>query len=361
MTSSISNYPTIILFERHWDTTPKKIIRSLIPKLAHEGYDSYCMEASSDLTKQEFALRLKHGVETSTEIYNEAMKLLKNNGVRLNKELSDISYDVLLDLMRYYVSSQKYEIVAEKIKSLPAYRIFNENFSLLKTESIDFCPIDIKADSYDQMIKLGPTERMKLVDRFEENRIQSFVTHLLKLRSERKGVVFSLGAIHATNLIAKLHECGQHDNFIYYFPHSSKHYVDGIDDVNEYLTTPVLEKQKITLDTDSEIESFVKKLISEVQARNTHYIEEVAGGNSQAAYLSEFFKVEFKAFKRLGHYVDLLLDISTVANGDEIARTLSAADIPARISGRNTLIISNVNTQMIGDRIQKFCCERLRS
>ena len=46
--------PIVIIFERHWDTIPKTIIKDLLPALNKKGYQTFCFEAPQDLSPPDF-------------------------------------------------------------------------------------------------------------------------------------------------------------------------------------------------------------------------------------------------------------------------------------------------------------------
>ena len=48
--------PTLILFERHWDETPRNLIGTLLPKLALEGYNTFAFESPSNWSSRKLFL-----------------------------------------------------------------------------------------------------------------------------------------------------------------------------------------------------------------------------------------------------------------------------------------------------------------
>lgn len=52
MTVSSTSLPIVIIFEDHLDSTPKKLLQLLTPKLSEIGYNTLCLEVDCE-TKEE--------------------------------------------------------------------------------------------------------------------------------------------------------------------------------------------------------------------------------------------------------------------------------------------------------------------
>jgi hypothetical protein len=103
---------------------------------------------------------------------------------------------------------------------------------------------------------------------------------------------------------------------------------------------------------EKNVKFFRDRIIKEV-TKKTSYKEEVAGDNSHSKFLSQCFKTSFKAFLRPGYHIDALLDLRVSSN--EIQKRLSGAGIQTyniSLDEQNYLVIPNVNTKEIADRIR---------
>ena len=192
--------PIVIIFERHWDTIPKSVIKDLLPDLSKKGYETFCFEAPQNLSSAEIVARHNSGLELDSGIQQQAEKLLKQVGITRN--LSDMSFRSLADLLRLYVSSKKYVEVAEKVKQLPASHILKEVFDEATKLSMSLKGIDIGSEDFDEMTSVDLSRRMSGIRLKEDHRITTMVQNLLKLRTQQEeGVIFACGALHAKGLV----------------------------------------------------------------------------------------------------------------------------------------------------------------
>ena len=109
--------PLILLFERHWDEAPKQLFNDLLPKLAEEGYDTFCFEAPQNLSSNEILQRHNDGIEFDSQILSKAHNFLSQRNIKTDQKLSDISFTSLSELMRQCVSSQRYLKLLKKLKT----------------------------------------------------------------------------------------------------------------------------------------------------------------------------------------------------------------------------------------------------
>src|ERR1700722_17926007 len=128
MTSSIS-LPIVVIFERHWDEVPKQLVKDLLPQLAEEGYDTLCFEAPQNLSEKEILSSHKYGLDLNSKICSQAEECLKRAGINDIDKLSTMGFENLAHLMQLFVSSKKYNEVAEKIKHLPATLLLKDIFN----------------------------------------------------------------------------------------------------------------------------------------------------------------------------------------------------------------------------------------
>lgn len=348
--------PIVIIFERHWDTIPKSVIKDLLPNLSKRGYETFCFEAPQNLSAAEIVDRHNSRLELDSNIQQQAEQLLKQ--VKITSKLSNMSFRSLAELLRLYVSSKRYVDVAEKVKQLPASRILKEIFGEATKLSISLKGIDIGSEDFDKMTSVDLSRRMSGIRLKEDHRITTMFQNLLKLRSQpEEGVIFACGACHAKGLIDEFIKHGLQNEVLYYFPHSSSRYDESVDDIevvmNETLGT-LVDHTYLLAQTD--IKLFGERVIREITEK-TKYTREILDYNSHSQFLSDCFKTNFRAFLRPGYYVDALVDVTEPSDIEDIQRRVSATGVQThRISldGRDYLAIPNVNTRDIAERIRRI-------
>lgn len=345
--------PITIIFERHWDTIPKSLIKDLLPDLNKRGYGTLCYEAPQNLSSVEIVDRQKAALELDSGINQQAEKLLRQVGI--TRKLSDISFSSLVDLMRLYVSSQRYVSVAEKVKQLPASQILNEVFGEAALQSMTIKGIDINNEYYDKIISINILSRFSEIESSEDHRITTMFQNLLKLRSQQEeGVIFVCGALHAKRLIDEFKKHGLQNEVLYYFPHSTSRYEESEDDIQLLMDDTLRDHTYLLAQKD--IKPFGERVIRDITER-TRYKTEVVGYNSHSQFLSEFFKVNFKVFFRPGHHVDALVDVAESAHTENIIQCLSAVGVQTHMTSldrRTYLVVPNVNTEDIANKIRKI-------
>jgi hypothetical protein len=356
MISSSASMPIVVIFERHWDEAPKQIVKNLIPKLSEEGYDTFCLEAPQNLEEREFLSSFQAGLELDIKINSQAQDCLERVGIR-NIRLSDIGFEKLADLMRLYVSSQRYLEVAERIKNLPAHLLLKDTFRIAKRLSLNIKGIDIDEADFEKIISKDVSKRMKIIKENENYRIATISKNLLQLYKERNGVIFVCGALHAENLINKFKENNLDERILYYFPHSNKKYDDSIDDIKEGLSNEKLRNHTFCLIDENNHKLLVEKIIKDIKSKNIQYKQEIVGGNSHSIFLSNFFQKDFRAFMRPGYYVDALLNIENSDNTEEIITKLKEVNIQIEktaLLGSTYLVIKDINTKEVADNIRQL-------
>ena len=348
--------PIIIIFERHWDTIPKSVIRDLLPDLSNKGYGTFCFEAPQNLSSTEIIDRHNSGLAFDSTIQQQAERLLQQAGI--TRQLSEMSFSNLASLMRLYVSSKKYVDVAEKIKQLPASRILKEVFSEAAKLFISLKGIDINSEDFDTIASANLFRRMSGARREEDHRITTMFQNLLKLRTQQdEGIIFACGALHAKGLIDEFTRHGLQDEVLYYFPHSSSHYDDSVNDI-EVLTHDTSDTLvgHMHLLTQKDIQPFGKRVLREITEK-TKYTREILDYNSHSQFLSNLFQTHFRAFLRPGYHVDALVDVSEPSNIDDVQQRISATGVQMHhisLNDRNYLVIPNVNTRDIAERIRRI-------
>ncbi|MGR3952074.1 MAG: hypothetical protein QRY74_04150 [Chlamydia sp.] len=344
--------PPIIIFERHWDTIPKEVVKELLPTLSTKGYRTLCFEFPKDLSIDEMLKRHQNGLETDFRIQQEAQLYLANVGIKEN--LNSIGFRKLNDLIKNYCSSKHSIEVAEKIKNLPASCMMKEIFDMAKEYSLSLKGIDIESAKHDEMISKNMVERITDIRALENLRITTMVQSLLDLQKNSEGgVVFTCGALHAKNLITELKKNGQKE-LLYYFPHSKKRWDENLDDI-KMLTIDVLRDHAHLL-SEHEVERFGKRVIEDVKnvEDRINYRKEIVQENSHSQFLQQLFKTNIRLFWCFDFNVDALIHFD---NAKEVRSSLEAIDIQAHditLDGQKYLVIPNVNSAEIADRLRKI-------
>ncbi len=347
--------PVVIVFEYHWDTIPKTLIKELLPDLNKRGYGTYCFETPQDLSADEIIRLQNEQLNLDLDIQKQAEQLLKQRGI--TKKLSDISFSNLAELLRLYVSSQRYIDVAEKIKQLDACQILKQIFSEAAKLSVSIKGVDRNYEDFSEIHSVDLSRRMPVIRAQEDQRITTFFQNLQKLRTNsEEGVIFSCGAHHAKGLIDAFKKHGLQEEVLYYFPHSSSRYDESLDHIQLALddSSGTLVGHTHLL-AQEDLKPFGERVIREI-AEKTRYTREIPGYNSHSRFLSNCFKTNFRAYLRPGYHVDALVDLTETSNIGEIQQRVSAAGIQTHqisLDRRNYLAIPNVNTRDIAEKIRR--------
>jgi len=106
----------IIVFERHWDETPKRLLMNLLPPLPEKGYKTLCLEVPEQLTLSQIEKQQNTRLGCILDIDRQAKQWLNRAKGNPTCKLSDMSYDALAELIRQHVSSKKYNEFALMLK-----------------------------------------------------------------------------------------------------------------------------------------------------------------------------------------------------------------------------------------------------
>lgn len=269
MTPTLSSKPIVIIFERHWDEAPRQIVKDLIPELAKEGYDTFCLEAPQNWTEDKIVSSHQSGLKQELGIHSLAQKCLESRGFT-NTQLSDLGFQNLATLMRLFVSSQKYLEVAEKIKGLPANLLFVDIFEEATRRAFTIKGIDVDAKEFNDILPGDISERNHMIDENEPHRITTLYNNLYKLQQDGKKLIFVCGALHAENLLNTFRQQNGEDKVLYYFPHSDKSYGDNIDDVEILFSNGTLKNHTFRIINAKGRTSLVNRVITDIKSKNTH-------------------------------------------------------------------------------------------
>jgi hypothetical protein len=343
--------PIVIIFERHWDTIPKLLVKDALSDLSKRGYENLCFEVSHELSSLEIINRHDAGLKFDSDIQQQTEACLKK--LNITAKLCDISFTKLSQLMRLYVSSKKYHEVATKIKQLPASLILKEIFNDTTKLSMSVKGVDI-AD-FDDVVTGDISEVASKVRRDENFRIATIFKNLCKLRSQQKeGIVFICGAFHAEGLLNEFKKHNLEKEVLYYFPHSTSRYDESMDDIKEAMNKTL--KDHTYLLSPKEIRPLKEKIIKEV-VEKTNYEMQIQQGTMNSQFLSEIFKTNVRAFLRPGYHVDALVDAERNSEGEMIEKRFSELGVkthPLTLNDHKYLVIPNINTKDISDRIHKI-------
>jgi hypothetical protein len=351
MVSTTNSMPIVIVFERHWDPVPKKILKLLIKKLSAEGYKKLCFEAPHDLNSRQWLSWCKDNVAQDRVLYSEVAQRLNLDSNQLN----DLGFSKLTLLMQLFVSSNKCLDVAERIKGFLASELLVNSFDCALSHSFEIKGIDINSEEFAKIVAPDIAHRMPLIRQKEKKRIATISENLLRLYREDNGLIFVCGALHAENLIRKFTERQMQDSIIYCFPHADKKYDDSLDDVKELLSNDTLKDHAFCIRDENDAFALVEKIVKEVKSKNTQYRKEIIDENSHGQFLNKVFQVKFRLFMRHGHYMDALLNMQAEECGESIFNTLKQKGISIYKKSFNKnvmLVIPEINTEHVARKIR---------
>ena len=350
--------PIICIFERHWDTYPKEVLLDVLPDLAQLGYNTLCVEAPEDVKKEEILNCLDISIKKSTECLEVAQKYLSfQKQIDLKTPMDKISYSKLAELMRLYVTSQKYQMMAEWIKNLPGHQKMKEVFDKAQQHKFELHGIDISEKSYNSMFVTNQGEwkshferDVNIIDKDAE-RIRVMTNHLSKLKKENRGIVFLCGAYHVREIFAKFKKMDfEGEALPYFICRGDQVYDEQFDEIGELEERggEILNGHVFRLQ-HRQIKTFGEKIINEVMRKIPDRLQQIG-------LLNSYFEVEFEARMRPGYYVDAVLDLENVENIDSIKQKLKEKCIDFSIVelktiGKKWLIIKDINFSAIAKEI----------
>lgn len=352
----ISN-PTIIIFERHWGTVPKQVVLDLLSPLSQEGYDTFTLEVPSELSKEEIVSRHARGLSEDLKIQQDAEGFLQKANIRHLKP-SSIGFFALAKLMQNYVSTQYFNLLAEKIKGIPGALTYKALLSSAQHLSIQIKWIDIEERLLHEITGnqiFG--DRTGAIKKHEDKRILSFSENIVRLIKEKRGTIFLCGATHAQNLIQKLNALAH--PILYYFPHSFLRYDPNTDDIYDYTLelNPSLQNHNFSLINDSDIKDLSSRIVLEVRRKNQRHLLEILGGTQSSRLLNHHFKVNFKAYERIDHYVDAVLQGNPSLDFKALTEKLASLKITTETipsKDKTYLVVRNINVAKISLNIDNL-------
>lgn len=347
--------PILIFFERHWDTIPKLVLKHSLEELNERGYDTICFQIPPSSSSTEIIDCHASGLKSDLKLQQQVKDLVERAGITEN--LAEMSFKKLSIVLRQYASSQDYVVIAEKIKQLSASCILREILNQTTALSISIKGIDIDEKRFYEMTSFDVLDRGPHILKNETLRISTMFQNLMSLRSEsEKSIIFVCGASHAQGLLTKFKENDLQNEVLYYFSHSASRYEETEDDLNGTLEKNPILKEHTHLLSESEIKSFKERIIKDI-TENTKYTKELLDGNSCSQVLNRRFKAQFRTFLRPGHYLDALVNVEDTPDIENIQKQMNNQGISTHktsLNGREFLVIPNLNTKDIADKIQKM-------
>ncbi len=340
--------PPIILFGQYWDCYPRKVQQALIPTLATLGYKTICMEEAPDCSETEIFSKLRGAIEEVAELSSAAEAIAAGKGVD-PRSLHEKPVEALHQLLQGHVPNKGCLGVAKKIKSLPAARLKLAMLTQAKELGFQFKGIDIGSRQLEAMMRPASISgRAHNAELKAAERADAFVTNLLKLHSQKEGIIFFCGAIHAQALITRLTEKGlSEERIVASFPHTTEQYMRIENIVAAHLErSPTLRGKSCPLTSDKDVEALADRIVEQVHMKSSRYIKEVE--SLYAKRLARIFDCTFKAFEK-GEY---FIDVRTEKN-EALVQRLTEKKIPFYYEG-DELVIPNVNTPEVSPKIHSL-------
>jgi hypothetical protein len=66
--------PIVVIFEQHQDEAAKNLERRLLPVLAEESYDTFCLEAPQDFSEQDLLSSFNITLKYSQDVHSDAKR-----------------------------------------------------------------------------------------------------------------------------------------------------------------------------------------------------------------------------------------------------------------------------------------------
>jgi hypothetical protein len=321
------SFPIVMIFERHWDTTPPLLIKNLLPSLEVEGYDTFCEEEPSSTSEADFFTKIKNRQQRDIKIMNVFNDLVDRKKIPFSKNLASFTCEELIEALP---SSFPIKLIP-LIKLLPATKLIIENLLFAKQRSFSIVFIDDPEFGKLYSPDDDDEARLKVLLKTKDQRDRVMADRLYDLYANHKGIIVSLGVRHSKAIVENLKRKGLTDkDIVCYFPHSSYSYnADEIKLSGDMATTI------------EEIDLLRQKILTEVKSKVIK--------NCHIEFLSEYFKVSFIPSLRTGYRLDARLPIEQV--NDSIRQDLDDLGIKHH-NNPHYFVIPDVNTTEIAHRIR---------
>lgn len=337
--------PIVMIFNRHWESTPFQLIKNLIPNLEQEGYETYCQELPDTLSRESVLQWSQQRIEKQSIVLN-----LFNTSA----DKSKLSYPEKLERCTFEELQESFPSLLPQplmgLKGISASKLYHSSLELALKYSFSITCIDDAVNLKKlESTPMSSPEYMLSLEKTSRARRDVMGNHLFNLQAEGKGILVHLGWKHFKPMIAILNSLGLTDeNIVCHFAHSSYPISRIHDEIKDLHQSGQIFSDKTTCATTSqEIDLLGQKILAEVKYKR--YISR----NCHTQFLTEFFKVNFKAVVRAEYYVDALLSSKQI-NAKILSDLddLSIQNHKTRLNNQDYLIIPNVNTTEVGERIR---------
>lgn len=338
-----ASLPTIVIFERHFDTQPKLVALKVLPELFKLGYDTFCFEAPHEFTEDKIIRLQMQGAQFDVEITQKVTEIFKTNKIFI-QDLPNASFSTLQQLIKYHVSSNSYEEVTQRVKQGPANQIQTKILNTAIKHHFIIRGVDVEEQQFNTLTQADISTRYTAILSNESKRIRNFADNLNPLIEKRGGVVFICGASHP-DVISKLN-----GKVAYYFIHSGIVFSHDYNDLKDLKAN--YENHSYCLVNENETSEFVNRILRDVKTNNDVYKKEIEE-TSSSKILSHYFSLEVRTLMRPGFYVDALI----ATDQDNVKLKLSEYNIESHqitINDKTYLVVQDINTHEVASKILKL-------
>ncbi|MDR3476601.1 MAG: hypothetical protein P4M14_01040 [Gammaproteobacteria bacterium] len=349
--------PMVLFFERHWDTIPKKVLKKLLTALAELGYDTLCFERPQNLTFTENIQSMQTGIDFVREQIVQAKSFLVKAGVKLDKELWELPFVELCNILQEHVSSKRYMELAELIKNLPGHEILLEIMNEANVHEMLVLGTDINEDHYYSIVSQSYDTRITALKDSAKKREMTMGMNLIGDYQQRKGVAYLGGALHSNAIIEILKKGISEDQILAYLPHSPENLMPDENDFEGALKDFVPMDRRFLLRTEADVDHFIARLLRDIEVSNIHTVSHHPQSNSHATLLAAKFKHPFEVYLRQSCKADARLEVKDEVNAEAIAAECKQYNIPTRFhlfKNKKYLIVEDINTKEVATNIRKM-------
>jgi hypothetical protein len=349
-------FPTILIFETHYDVTATQVFERLLPELK---YDVLCLEFPFDVSFEEYCHSVEDEIKLYSEINQQAEALFLKHKIPFSSPfgLSKFPYQILNDLVRKCVSSTRFDRVTEMILLLPVKIQRLKMLRKAKELGMEIIGVDVASNEYTKIFANDAgNQRMLVINKMMEERDQQAANRIHAIRSQGKKVTASYGGMHQTGIVKRLSELDPYAPICSYSPYDPSY---------EFSLATVISvggwQEKGLFDTSSLMPidgTFGRELADrtrEILANSVTARQQIPSGNSATEYLAQAFKTPFSLFNnnRAPHRVDAALraDNPKIGTALEKFRLQSIPTEWAMINGKLHLVIPEVNATEVADKV----------
>jgi hypothetical protein len=336
--------PIIILFERHNDTVSKQSLIDVLNDLKKIGYSTLCNELPETDEKTILDTCSKH-IKASDILIEKLHEVLPGKiNISAFSQLSLFEAQGLIE-KTLNIPSNLARDYAALLKETAGNKKGHELIKKCIAEGLEVRGVDHPNRHHmTQKDILGP-EREKYI-----------AQNIIKLFSQKKGLICFFGGFHAEGILTYLSEAGLGPQVLAYTVTTSIPY--NIRPVIEELTSmkPLREdnNELIFIDTPEQLKAFNKKLLADVE--NGHRYQKTLESQSTTSLINKKTKLNFIPQVRANHYVDATLNINdlSISETKELVTNLKNLNMnPAFgfFNQKKHIVIPNVN---VGECVDKY-------